>query len=107
MPLTVQQLQEVAQLVTYKPGWVFTVYQGHFEGPHLKLYFRTIDREDPSKPFDADVHRPIPRMFSEEQFLNWLLDQAIRQEVHEAREFFRFSGHLFSDPHAENSDRDL
>lgn len=35
--LTIQEMQDELNKITYRPGWKFTIRQGAFEGAHLEI----------------------------------------------------------------------
>jgi hypothetical protein len=92
----------------YKPGWTFDAYLGAHEGVHLAIAAHFPDTYG-NGDIDVQVERFVPRVARRDadHFLDWLLEQCERIEVHEAREFFRYKGELVSDPHAPFAERDL
>jgi hypothetical protein len=107
LPLPTACLQGILARVRYKPGWAFSLYDGRHEGQHVRITTVVPDAYDPDKSLTVDVHSMLPPMLSERQFLEWVGWRLRRIECHESREFFRFDGRVFDDPHAENADRDL
>ena len=105
-PLTVPDLQALLDVVTYKPGWRFELYDGRMEGPHVAIWTQVLDAYDPETTTVLDVHSMLPPMRSAEQFYDWLLWRICRIETHEAREFLRVAGAVYDDPHADGADQD-
>lgn len=107
VPLSVETLDEHLDNITYKPGWEFEVYQGAFEGPHIRITTVCDDSYHPGEKVTLDVHSQLPPMFDLEYFEQWLLWRLMIIETHEAREFLRKDGKPIFDPHKENANRDL
>lgn len=105
--LTTAQLAAVLDRVTYKPGWLFKVYDGRYEGQHVVITTCVPDAYNVGETVTLDVHSMLPPMRDEAAFLDWLLWRVSRIEIHECREFFRVDDAPHSDPHAELADRDL
>lgn len=104
--LTTAELQDIAGHVTYRPGWSIRVRDGRYEGQHVVITTVVPDAYDPARQVELDVHSPLPPMRDRTAFLDWLLWRVQRVESHEAREWLRVDGQCWSDPHAENADRD-
>jgi hypothetical protein len=108
MPLTVEQMQTAAERVTFRPGWNLAIYQGRYEGPHLRAWCENVpDAYNPDQVTYLDVHSPIPPCRTEADFYDWLLWRLMRVDSHETREFFQVDGKPYADPHGPDADRDL
>jgi hypothetical protein len=103
--MDVKRLQEVVSRVTYKPGWTFEIYEGHWEGPHIAIHTVLPDSTGEGK-LTICVHSMIPPQKNTESFLEWLAWRLARIEVHEMREFFKYEGRVIYDPHAELAGED-
>lgn len=86
------------------------VYEGRFEGPHLRITITTPNAYSDDNDADLvvlDIHSPIPPMQDKGQLADWLLWRLLRIESHECREFFKVKGLTYADPHQDGADRDL
>jgi hypothetical protein len=90
----------------YKEGWTMEVYEGAFEGPHLRIRGVEPDSTKPGENLPLDIHSRIPPMLSLDQFDLFLQNRLIVIETHECREFLRLrkNGKAIFYPHI--SDRD-
>lgn len=107
MSLTTAEIQKHVARITYKPGWTFEVYDGHWEGQHLVIRTEVADTYNPGITTILDVHTKIPPLEDEDQLEKFLAWRLGRLEMHEMREFLKRDGKIIFDPHAENADRDL
>lgn len=100
-------LQRHIRLRQYKPGWTLTVYEGEFEGQHLRIRADVENSYHPGETVPLDIHTPIPPMPSLTYFDRWLLARLIRIETHEAMEWYRDAdGRPIYNPHRDGADRD-
>lgn len=118
-PLCVQQLYDEVERWTYKPGWRMWI---EYRPIAINMYSSTVDNVRLRIEFDAvdsrgsGVVMPIggshaPPMFGYiledgtlteqeiEYFRRWLVDTLMEAERHELREWLRFDGELYDDPH--------
>jgi len=105
--LSTADLQTILDRVTYKPGWLFRIYDGRWEGQHLVITTVVPDAMHPGQTTTLDVHSSLPPMRDESQFLEWIAWRLGRIENHEMREFLQLDGESLFNPHAEYADRDL
>ena len=106
MPLTVAQMVEHLEHLTYRPDWMFELYTGRHEGPHIAIHANLPDAERPGHNVVVRIDSNIPPMRTVEDFEQWLLWRLSIIEVHEAREWFRRDGRPVSDPHAPDAQHD-
>lgn len=104
--LTIQQMQERLNRMTYKEGWTIKLYQGAFEGAHLQITAELDDSVELGKKTVFDVHDMMPPMLSIEQFDLYIIDRLMRIETHEAREWLKLDGKSLFYPHCDFADRD-
>lgn len=105
--LSTAQLASVLERVSYRPGWTIRVYDGRREGQHIAITTQVPDAYDPAETVTLDVHSMLPPQRDTEAFLTWLSWRLGRLEIHESREWFRYNGRAWDDPHADGADRDL
>lgn len=102
--MNLDELNEVMDQVTYKPGWTFEL--GHCGlGVILTMRAWVPDSTTPEhRPVEIVSRRPIDLLslsrLDEAGFLDWLLCRVMSLESHETREWFRYRGELVDDPHA-------
>lgn len=106
-PLTIQQMQDELDKITYRKGWKFSVRQGAFEGAILEVVAWLDDSVNVGKKMKFHPPIPIPPCRSIEDFHLWLIYRLIRIESHEAREFFKVDGVPVFYPHMEGADQDI
>lgn len=107
--LSVKEINDHLALLSYKPGWKFTAYQGRWEGMHVVITTVVDDAFKPGEKVTLDVncflsHNDIE---STDTLEKWLAYRLARIEVHEMREFLKKAGKVIDSPHAEFADRDL
>lgn len=95
--------------VRYRPGWTFTLYQGDFEGPHLRIRADVENSYRPGQTVALDIHSPVPLAVIADgpallRYLAWRLQIV---ESHEMREWLKLDGVVVFDPHAPDVNRDL
>lgn len=98
--LSSHALAEHAKRLSYKPGWLLSVYDDEFEGPHLFIVAR-VPNAYGGPLIELGIRSAIPPMDSLGQFERWVMWRVIRVESHEAREFLRRDGEVVFDPHRE------
>lgn len=94
--------------VRYRPGWTFELYQGDFEGPHLRIRADVENSYRPGQTVALDIHSPVPLAVIADpagllRYLAWRLQIV---ESHEMREWLRLDGAVVFDPHAPDANRD-
>jgi hypothetical protein len=104
--LTIQQIQDELNKITYKDGWFFEARQGAFEGHHLTITATLPDSVNLGQNVDLKIETPIPPYRSIEDFHLWLVYRLIRIESHEAREWLKVKGIPIFYPHMEGADAD-
>lgn len=104
--LSLAELQQLADKITYYPGWEIVVRDGKHEGNHLVIRAELMDSTDLTKTVPLDIHSKLPRMRDAEQFYDFVLWRLQRIANHETREFYKVDGVVYDDPHAEFADRD-
>lgn len=106
-------VDKLLRRVTYKPGWTFEV--GPEVGPAGSTYFGinfdTVDTYNNNAPRRIAFGGIIPGDVIEAaaagdpaRFYSYLLHVIADLEAHEAAEWFRVSGVMVADPHAETRD---
>jgi hypothetical protein len=105
--LSTAEIKAELERVTYKPGWVFTCYDGRWEGQHLAITAELPDATRPGESVTLDIHSSLPPIPDAAYLHAWLAWRLGRIENHEMREFFRVDGRAVFDPHAPFADRDL
>lgn len=104
--LTTSRLRKHLQRLSYKPGFVFEVYDGRHEGQHLVIRATVENSYRPGETVELDIHSPLPPMPSVDYFEAWLLWRLQRIEVHEAMEWFKRDRAPVCDPHRVGADQD-
>lgn len=93
-------LEDLVAGLTYKPGWTFTLRADHDRGQGstgvtLDVVSRTYNSHHPEAGEGYFVHHYMivpPAAFNRRSWLQWLLDQILLIERHEACEFLRIDG---------------
>ena len=98
--MTVAEMQAVVARIAYRPGWSIAVEEHEHEGAHIRIVCTVEDSYHPGSTIDLGITSAIPPMRSEEQLVDWMLWRLKRIEEHEVREWLRFDGEVWSDPHA-------
>ena len=106
--MTIDEANEIVAALTYKPGWEIELVGGGVAGLALRLAMQAPDST-------TTEHRPIAvrgddvpldphnlQLFDEKRFVDWVFNQIMRLERHEAQEWFRLRGELVDDPHADD-----
>lgn len=107
--LKYNQIALVLKDVTYKPGWTITFHPFPFSDlawVHIDALVPDSDRPDDetaSIRVHINVRAVVPDLTLSDT-LTWLLRRLQRIEMHEAREFFRWGGRRWDDPHANSVD---
>lgn len=104
--LTVADLQAHLDRLSFQPGWAVEVYEGRFEGPHVRIAAVVANSYAASEPVELDIHSMLPPMPSLDYFEVWLEWRLARVARHEVREWFKRDGRPVFDPHAPNADQD-
>jgi hypothetical protein len=105
--LTLKQMQERLSEMTYRPGWVMEMYQGHSEGTHFKIYAKVEDSVRKGEVVDLEIHSVVPPQVSIESFDLWVADRLKRIEIHESMEWLQVDGKPVLCPHRPMADRDM
>lgn len=105
--LSIQEIEEELKKITYREGWKFIVYDGAWEGQHMRIEATVPDSVNLGKDVDLKIEIPIPPCPNVEYFHYWLIYRIIRIESHEAREFFKVDGVPVFYPHMEGADQDI
>lgn len=87
---------------TYKPGFKMTLHGDMFLGPCIMITMKVEDTYHPGTT--VEVGKPcslfgVPAG-NEDVFARWLLHQLQELEVHECREWFKWDGVIYDNPHA-------
>lgn len=104
--LSTAELQNILKKVSYKPGWSFEIYDGEWEGQHLRITTVVPNAYSLNDNLEIDVHSVLPPIPDEQYFHIWLMKRLARIEVHEMREFYRVDGKIVDDPHRDGADQD-
>lgn len=105
--LTIQQIEDELKKITYRNGWKFFVYQGAWEGQHMRIEATVPDSVELGQDVSLKIETPIPPYNTIEDFHLWLMYRLIRIETHEAREWFKVDGIPVFYPHMDGADRDI
>jgi hypothetical protein len=105
--ISVADLAQHIKRITYRDGWVFHLYDGRHEGPHLVIAATLPDSTRPGHMVDVRIDSMLPPFDSLEHFERWLMWRLERIESHESREWFKRDGVPLFDPHAEHAQHDL
>lgn len=98
--LTLTELANVLDTVTYRPGWTLQVRElDSVQGPFLTIQATVPNAYQPDKTVDLRIHSPIPPMPDPAAFLAWLAWRLSRVELHECLEWFQVAGKSWRDPH--------
>lgn len=105
--LSIQQIEEELKKITYKEGWKFFVYEGAFEGPHMRIEVTLPDSVNLGQDVPLKIETVISPCKTVEDFHLWLVKRLIRIESHETREWFKINGVPVFYPHMDGADRDI
>lgn len=89
---------EVARF-TYRLGWTLGTFVDPWEGICLYVTADLANGYNPGVTTPVRIRSVIPPIPDTLYLGHWLLKRLILIEIHEAREFLRRDGQLFSDPH--------
>lgn len=96
------QIATVLKYVTYKPGWSITFHRFPFSDlawVHIDATVQDSDHpDDETWGVGVNVRAVVPDVPLTDT-LTWLCRRLQRIEMHEAREFFRWGGSRWDDPH--------
>jgi hypothetical protein len=88
-------VRAILQSFTYKPGWKFSVMEGH-----LVINFKAVDTDNTENLIPISFVQGIPTLVRDDYpWDRWLLDMIMEVERHEAQEFFKINGVKVFDPH--------
>lgn len=99
-------VKTVASL-TYKPGWAFTYVPGDGTArPDMLVIRAYVLHSETLKPVTFEIKRVIPRSVKlyVPTFISWVEDMLMEAEIHEMREFFRYKGVVWDNPHESTPD---
>jgi hypothetical protein len=108
MFLSVAEMQNRVSELEFRE-WAFEIYEGAFEGPHLKILALEEDSTRPGAKVKLEIHIPVAPYETISGFDMWLLKRLIRITTHETMEFFKdkATGLPVIDPHRDGADKDL
>lgn len=96
------EMNVLFKYVLYKPGWTITFHPFPFSElawVHIDATVQDSDRpDDETAGIGINVRAVVPDLIPSDT-LTWLLRRLQRIEMHEAREFFRWGGLRWDDPH--------
>lgn len=98
--LSMVEVAAELELVTYKAGWSFGLYEDRWEGPHILIVVPTPNAYRPTETIELGVRSPLPPFADADALHSWLMWRLGRIESHELREFYRVDGKIVDDPHA-------
>jgi len=97
-----EQIKMVLEYVSYKPGWTITFHQFPFSDyawVHIDATVQDADHlDDETWGTGINVRAVVPDVPLTDT-LTWLSRRLQRIEMHESREFFRWGGSRWDDPH--------
>jgi hypothetical protein len=97
--LTATQLTDELGRYTYKDGWVLEIFNDPYEGPFLYITVTVPDGYRPGEMTTLYIRSNVPPIPTAEYFGLWLWWRLDQIERHETREFLRYDGDPWSDPH--------
>jgi hypothetical protein len=93
-------MEEIIKDCEHRPGWSFDYEPGIY--PLLLIHARVQNSRGPGD-IEFTVKRVIPnyvrRLGSAAAIVQWVKEMVIEAEIHEVREFFKYKGKVFDDPH--------
>jgi hypothetical protein len=105
------QIVELLQEVTYRPGWTITAHRHHL-GSYVLIDAEVLDSEKWDKRVPVDVNYRLgnttrvgvracvpPAHQTPKEFYDWLEWRLSKVEIHEMREFFMVGGKPWDSPH--------
>lgn len=101
--MSYDQVLEVFNKITYKPGWKFTLLPMPY-GFVFILRVSTTDSRDASQPIDVVASRQYgPGEISSVELIIKAAGEMIKEiEEHEFREWFKFDGNCVTEPHPDD-----
>lgn len=105
--ITLDDVNEIVAGLTYKPNWTIDLEE-RWGAISLVLRMHVPDATKPAGSGEMveacggrtlDLYRM--KMMSRRAFLDWVFEEIMAMERHEAQEWFRLRGELVRDPHAE------
>jgi hypothetical protein len=91
-------LRNLLRNFTYRPGWMFSVYDGC-----LTVHAQVIDANNQTEtcPLTSVQQLPMQALhYKDFDWTNWLFRTILDLERHETQEFFRINGQPVYDPHS-------
>lgn len=98
--LTLPEIQQHLDHVSYRQGWTFSTYHDQWEGPHLLILAPVPDAYHPEQTITLGIRSPLPPMPDTGYLDVWLAWRLGRVESHERLEHYRVDGVAPFDPHA-------
>jgi len=96
------RVAEVIGNITYKPGWSFTTEYWLSQAVRPMLHATaTVLHSVTLQPVTFTIQRLVPTCarFTEAALVDWVKDMCHEAEYHELREFFKYKGELWDNPH--------
>lgn len=99
--MSIAQLNELLDKVTYRPDFSLAVHDNWDESPCVILSMFVINTYHPENPkMPLTMHQVVPGFVeSVEDFYDWCLGIYVWFEEHESREWFKVNGIPWRDPH--------
>lgn len=104
--LSVLDIQNALLGVEFMPGWSFEVYQGQWEGPHVRIHATVPNAYHPNETVELDIHSSMPPFHTREDVDEWMVWRLSRIWTHEVLENYRREGYPVYDPHRDGADQD-
>ena len=108
-------LINVVSRITYKPGWIITLFDGPRTHEHLaggsgltlRVQFMAVNSTDPNELVNLDHYFAVPpAAYDRETWERWVLDCLIQMETHECLEMFKVDGFApYFPPHGDQNGR--
>lgn len=100
-------LKDTLDLIEYRPGWEFEVYETEAQGIWLAITAVVPDSYNPEGDnVTLRIKSPLPPFETTCDFLDWLRWRLERIEVHECHEWLRWNrtGKAIWNPHEDGAD---
>jgi hypothetical protein len=92
-------VREVARM-SYRPGWVLSVFLDPFEGSCFRVVASVPNAYRPDEPTELRVNSRMPPLADLDALRVWVWHRLDLIERHECREWFKIDGRLVFDPHS-------
>lgn len=101
--MTFEQLENELSIITYRPGWMLTLWNDPYEGIMLYILASVRNSYNPDEETELRIVTWVPPIPDMNYFHQWLFWRLRAIEIHECMEWFKVDGTPIFDPH---EDRD-